>query len=196
MQHVDAFRAQLHGPSDRDRMHQPTVVEMLVADVRRRIIERWSFVKDQIENEPKPMDFSKPVLVKGWRQQIEMGSPHVDQAQVDGKPTLHIVANGQSTASWRSNVMLDPGKYRFEVMARTSKLTPMRGMKGQGAGIRISGSSQPRKNAISGDADWTKLQYDFEVEGAPSEVILVCESRAKSGEVWFDAGSLKLEKLR
>jgi spore coat protein H len=170
--------------------------ESAVADVRRRMIERWQFINGQIENEPKPMDFSKPVLVKGWRQQIEVGGPRIDQPAIDGKPTLHIAANGQSTASWRSSLFLDPGKYRFEVMARTTKLAPMRDSKGEGAGIRISGSSQPRRNSVSGDTDWTKLQYDFEVQGTPSEVTLVCESRASRGEAWFDASSLKLEKLR
>ena len=92
--------------------------------------------------------------------------------------------------------MLDPGKYRFEAMARTTKLAPTRDSKGEGAGIRISGSNQPRRNSVSGDAAWTKLQYDFEVQGAQSEVVLVCESRANRGEVWFDASELKLEKLR
>jgi hypothetical protein len=170
--------------------------EGAVADTRNRIIERYAFVKDQIENEPKPLDFSKPVLIKSWREQVEMGSPRLDRADANGKPSLHIAANNQSTASWRSSVMLDPGKYRFSVMARTSKLSAMRDSKGEGAGIRISGSMQPRRNSISGDTDWTKLQYDFEVLDGQSEVVLICESRAKSGEVWFDAGALMLEKLR
>jgi hypothetical protein len=166
-----------------------------VADVRNRIVERWKFVKDQIENEPKPLDFSKPVLVKSWHEQVEMGGARLDRADANGKPALHIVANGQSTASWRSNVQLDSGKYRFSVMARTSKLSPMRDSKGEGAGIRVSGSMQPRRNSIANDTDWTRLQYDFEVDGQ-SDVVLVCESRANRGEVWFDAGSLMLEKLR
>jgi hypothetical protein len=170
--------------------------EGAVADVRRRVVERWAFIKNQIENEPKPLDLSKPALVKGWRQQIEGGGARLDQPDVDGKPTLHIAASGQGAASWRSTVMLEPGKYRFEAMARTAKLAAQRDTKGEGAGLRISGSNQPRKNAISGDTAWTKLQYDFEVQGAPSEVILVCECRAARGEVWFDASSIKIEKLR
>src|SRR4051794_31149649 len=133
-----------------------------VRDVRRRIAERWAFVKNQIENEPKPMDFSKPVFVKAWWQQIETGGARLDQPQIEAKPTLHIAANGQSAASWRSKLLLDPGKYRFEAMARAAKLNAARDPKGEGAGIRISGSIQPRRNSIAGDADWTKLQYDFE----------------------------------
>jgi hypothetical protein len=170
--------------------------EGAVEDLRRRVIERWNFVKHQIENEPKPLDFSKPVFVKNWRQQVEGGSARLDQPQLEDKPTLHIVSNGQGTASWRSSILLEPGKYRFEVMARAAKLNPVRDSKGEGAGIRISGSNQPRRNSISGDANWTKLTYDFEVQGASSEVVLICESRATRGEVWFDASALKVEKIR
>jgi hypothetical protein len=170
--------------------------EGAIADVRQRIVERWKFINEQIENEPKPMDFSKPALVKSWRQQFETPGAVLDQPELEGKSTLHIVANGHTAASWRSSVMLEPGKYRFEALARTAKLAALRDTKGEGAGIRISGSNQPRKNSVSGDAGWTKLQYDFEVQGAPSEVVLVCESRASRGDVWFDAGSLALEKLR
>jgi spore coat protein H len=170
--------------------------EGAVNDTRRRINERWNFVKSQIENEPKPMDFSKPVFVKAWRQQIEMGGVRMDQPAVDQKPTLHIVANGESRASWRSSVVLEPGKYRFEAMARAHQLSAIRDSKGDGAGIRISGSMQPRRNSVFGDTGWTRLQYDFEVQGTQSEVTLICESRANRGEVWFDASSLRLEKLR
>lgn len=170
--------------------------EGAVSDLRRRINERHSFVKNQIENEPKPLDFSKPVIVKAWRQQIESGGVRMDQPTIQEKQTLHIVAQGESRASWRSAIILDPGRYRFEAMARAYQLSPIRDSKGNGAGIRISGSMQPRRNSVAGDKDWTRLQYEFEVQGAPSEVTLVCESRANRGEVWFDASSLRLEKLR
>jgi hypothetical protein len=170
--------------------------EGAVQDIRRRVIERYHFVKDQIDNEPKPLDLSKPVVVKHWRQQIETGGARLDQPELEGKPTLHIAANGQGSASWRSSIALDPGRYRFEAMARTVKLSAMRDSKGEGAGIRISGSQSPRRNSVAGDANWTKLQYEFEVQGGPSDIVLVCEARANRGEVWFDASSLKLEKLR
>ena len=81
-------------------------------------------------------------------------------------------------------------------MARAYQLAGLRDPKGEGAGIRISGSQQARRNSVAGDSGWTKLQYEFEVQGAPSEVTLICESRAQRGEVWFDASSLRLEKLR
>jgi spore coat protein H len=167
-----------------------------VADIRNRIVARWQNVKEQLDNEPKPLDLTKPAVVKTWRQQAEMGNARLDRPELDGKPTLHIVANGNATASWRSSVSLEPGKYRFQVSARAAKLSATRDQRGEGAGIRISGATQPRRNQLSGDTTWTPLQYDFEVQGGASEVVLVCELRAKSGEVWFDADSLKIEKLK
>jgi hypothetical protein len=167
-----------------------------VRDLRSRVVERWTFIKTELENEPKPMDFSKPIIVKGWRQQMEMGNARIDRAEVQGKPTLHIAANGNSGASWRSTVTLDPGKYRFSALAQTAKLVAMRDQKGEGAGIRISGTQEPRRNHLAGDMAWTPIQYEFDVVGVQSQVILVCELRAQRGEVWFDASSLKLEKLK
>jgi hypothetical protein len=165
-----------------------------VADTRSRMVARWKSINEQIENEPKPLDFSKPILVKSWREQIENGDLRLDRSDVDGKPALHIGSKG-GAGSWRSSILLEPGRYRFEAMARTAKLAALRDPKGEGAGIRISGTTQPRRNSLAGDTNWTRLQFDFEVQGGPSEIILVCESRANRGDVWFDASSLKLERL-
>lgn len=166
-----------------------------VAVVRHRIDQRWRGVKDQIENEPAPLRFDKgPIAIKGWREQIERGHANLTRTEIEGKPALHIAAGGQTSASWRSKMMLEDGRYRFTAIARTSKLAGYGDEKGEGAGIRISGANQ-RRNKIIGDSGWTKLTFDFDVPGG-NEVVLVCESRANRGEVWFDMDSLKLEKLR
>ena len=68
--------------------------------------------------------------------------------------------------------------------------------KGEGAGLRLSGAVTPRTNKISGDAPWTKLEYEFEVAPPGDEVDLVCELRASKGEVWFDTGSLQLVRIK
>ncbi len=166
----------------------------VMAETRERIVARWNGVKEQIENEPKPLDFSRPVIVKNWRAQAEMGDVRIEEAVVDAAPTLRIAARGQSVGSWRATVELEPGRYRFRAMAKTSKVAAARDQKGEGAGLRISGTTQPRRNKLEGDNGWTKLAFDFEVAGG-REVTLVCELRASRGEVWFDANSLILEKL-
>ena len=68
--------------------------------------------------------------------------------------------------------------------------------KGEGAGIRISGSQTPRSNKLSGDAAWQSLAYEFDVTLPMEDVQLVCELRASKGDAWFDAESLKLVKLK
>ena len=68
--------------------------------------------------------------------------------------------------------------------------------KGEGAGIRISGSQQPRNNKLFADSPWQKLEYEFAVTDLSDEIDLVCELRASQGEVWFDVESLKLVRLK
>ena len=108
--------------------------------------------------------------------------------------SLHINAHGQTIASWRASITLDPGRYRFHASARTKNLSPLQDQQGGGAGIRMSGMS--RRNRIVGTTDWTKLQYEFDIPPGGGEVTLICESRATRGEAWFDMNSLKLEKLK
>ena len=73
-------------------------------------------------------------------------------------------------------------------------MTQPGGEPNNGGGLRISGDQ--RKNALSGSADWTRLEHEFVVEGGTLEKVMVCELRAAKGEIWFDADSLQLERLK
>ncbi len=88
--------------------------------------------------------------------------------------------------------MLPVGRYRFEGMIRTADVVPLKDQKGEGAGLRISGSRNPRQDQAVGDSPWKKLEYDFTVPTEATEVELVCELRAVKGEAWFDIESLQL----
>ena len=91
---------------------------------------------------------------------------------------------------------LEVGRYRIEGSVRTAGVVPTRDeKKGEGAGLRVSGSATPRSNQLSGDSPWQKLAYEFAVPAGADEVDLICELRASAGEVWFDADSLQLVKL-
>jgi hypothetical protein len=91
---------------------------------------------------------------------------------------------------------LEPGRYRFEAMARTRSVAPVRDQRGDGAGIRLSGEDSRRRNSLFGDTAWQKLTHDFVVpEDSDNPVVLICELRATQGEVWFDADSLLIRKL-
>ena len=56
--------------------------------------------------------------------------------------------------------------------------------------LRVSGDK--RTQQIVGDAAWTLLEHEFEVMQGGEDKELVCELRARQGEVWFDAASLRL----
>ena len=169
-----------------------------VAEVRDRIVERWMGVKNQLEAEPRPLRFFDRVAkLSDWREQSDPAAARLDQADDNGKATLHIAALGNSTASWRAKVLLERGNYRFEGFARCARVTPTRNdQKGEGAGLRISGTTQPRANKLAGDSPWKRLAFEFEVAPAVDSVELVCELRATRGEAWFDTDSLVLVRLK
>ena len=110
-------------------------------------------------------------------------------------PALYIRAGHGGAPSFRSRIMLPVGRYRFEGRVRTTGVLAVKSPQGAGAGLWAVGKP-PRDNGLDGTADWRVLAYDFEVTLDGEEVELVCELRAKAGEVWFDVPSLRLLKKK
>jgi hypothetical protein len=109
----------------------------------------------------------------GWREESDRGEPVLDQPNVDGKRTLHIKAEGgRSRASWRTQVYLARGRYRFEGLVRTVAI-----INGSVA-LRISGD--PRSLRIGDSTDWRPLSHEFEVEDAGADAEFVCELYASA----------------
>jgi hypothetical protein len=95
--------------------------------------------------------------------------------------------------------LLEAGAYVLEGRVRTRQVAPLREApnqtpKGQGAGLRISGTRQARLNQVTGDSDWQRVEFPFQVTKPSDEIELVCELRASQGEAWFDADSLRLKR--
>ena len=176
---------------DRAREHDEAVNRL-----REQIIRRIADITRQISlPEPKQLKFdaSGAALLTDWHQQARLESATLDQAAHADRPqTLHIRAgsDGECTASWRTKVLLPIGSYRLEGEVCTSGVVPLSDLKGEGAGLRYSGSRNPRQNKLSGDSAWQKLEYRFVVPTEATEVELVCELRATKGEAWFDLQSL------
>ena len=134
--------------------------------------------------------------IREWRPKTDQGKGEAIHAALsrDGKATLHIEAGPSGCiASWRSRILIDPGKYRFVALAKTKAVAPRSSDTGVGAGIRISRGK--RTNKLVADADWTSLEFAFELPNS-GEVELICELRADKGEVWFDRDSLRLIKSK
>ena len=96
-------------------------------------------------------------------------------------------------ASWRLSVSLPAGKYRFTGDARAEKIVVDSSDATAGAGLRISRGKLAGK--LTGDAAWTTLEHTFETTYDGEEKELVCELRARQGEVWFDIQSLRLIRM-
>lgn len=167
-------------------------------DMNNRVLARIAGIQKQLGIQPmKPVkpDASGVFKLAKWEPQIDAGEPKMaDAAEQAGVKALEINLDKQSrvVASWRSRVLLDAGKYRFEGKIATKGVVPLKEPTGEGAGLRISGSSRP--NQVSGDSDWKKITFEFDVPAPSTEVVLVCELRAEKGRAWFDLGSLQLTR--
>ena len=127
-------------------------------------------------------------LIEGWQPRMTtVNNARFDTVVgPDGALLLSIVADPRrSSASWRTRVVLGPGRYRLEGRART---------RDAGATIRISGARDPI--ILSGETDWAQCQYEFSVEEAIVDIEVICELRGNMGAVWFDADSLKIRRLQ
>ncbi|WCJ58432.1 CotH kinase family protein [Fontisphaera persica] len=106
---------------------------------------------------------------------------------------LYIRAGHGGAPGFRSRLMLPAGRYRFEGRLRTANVQAVKSQWGAGAGLWVAGRPA-REKGLEGTADWQMMTYDFAVTLDWEEVELVCELRAKGGEVWFDVPSLRLVK--
>ena len=165
-------------------------------DMSNRVLARITGIQKQLGIQPmKPVkpDANGAFKLAKWEAQADAGEPKMaDAADHGGVKSLEINLEkpDRVVASWRSRVLLDAGKYRFEGKIATKGVVPLKEPTGEGAGLRISGSSRP--NQLSGDSDWKKVTFEFDVPAASTEVVLVCELRAEKGRAWFDLGSLQI----
>jgi len=170
-----------------------------VNNLKGRLTARWQGLNKQLGEPVKTLKFDHDIArLTDWRMENEKGGARLERGKdKDGRQTLRIAATGNTASSWRARVMLDGGRYRFEGQARSAGLMPViEEKKGEGAGLRISGNLTPRQNKLSGDTPWQPLAYEFEAIAPNDEVELVCELRATKGDVWFDADSLRLVRLK
>jgi spore coat protein H len=168
------------------------------ADLCVRIAEREINLKKQLsEPEPSIPEFENTAAsLTGWKAFNEPGGGKTRESYgSDGQPAFQIVADSSTSASWRTTVRLNRGRYRFRGHARVIDVTPLAFGKSQGASLRVAGKPQRSAN-LTGTSAWTTLEADFEVSRAEEEVVLVCELRAGAGEVCFKKGSLVLLRLQ
>ncbi len=166
--------------------------------VKQRIAQRQISLKRQlIEPERALLVFVDGIArLEGWIKVDESGSGQMDQVQAaDHTPALHIVARSETGASWRTQVLLSRGCYRFEGQVKVEGVKPLAYGKYQGAGLRVAGSVRESSNVV-GDSNWHPLSTEFKVKEETQVIELVCELRASAGEAWFGLESLRLVEVQ
>jgi hypothetical protein len=186
-----------------------------VARFIERIRERSKSIREQLDRPepepPKALAFEgRKARTSGWESRTTLGQPRFarsDSGGQEGGSALRISAPEKDAwcGSFRTSVILPPGRYRFGGLMKTKGVEPLaEGGDGthepSGAALRISGKQPSRK--LLGDRDWTWVEFDFEVEATEGEgdsavgsADLVCELRASRGTVWFDEGSLEVIRV-
>ncbi len=164
-----------------------------ISGARGRVAARLISIGKQFGDMPKPIEWVNNAFKLGPKQWNAQGGGALDEQNVDGKPCLHIRADGAASASWRRTVALEPGRYRFEAMVKTAGVEGGDDT-GDGAGLRISGGKRKGVNGLTGSAAWQKIGFEFEANAG--DTILVAEVRAPKGEAWFEAESLQIVRVK
>ena len=164
-----------------------------VGDLKQRIVQRHASLAQQLsapERFPLAFTNGRAALVN-WFKMDEPEGGIMDQVKIDGRTVLHIRAGPKTGASWRCKVLLRAGRYRFEGMMRTVGVEPLPFGRVQGAGLRVVGQTN-QAPPVLGMSEWKKNEVGFQIKQPSEQVELMCELRARAGEVWFDLGSLCL----
>ena len=163
-----------------------------ITGAQQRVAARIAAIGKQFGDMPKPFDWKNGVAKIGGKSWHAEGGGTLDEVQLDGQRCFHIRADGNAAASWRRAVSLEPGKYRLEVFARTANVEDSGDESGRAVGLRISGAK--RSAGVKGTTPWQKLAYDFDAAGP--DVVLIAELRSAKGEVWFQAETIQLVRLK
>jgi len=167
-----------------------------VNDFCNAITRRCKSVDEQLSHPIEPLAFGPDdtAPLKLWETKSIFGKPAIDKTSLEGVETLHLgVKSGSSIGAWKSMVWLEPGRYEVETRVKARNITPDPGDSKAGTGIRAN--NQRSETFVTESADWKKLTSTFSVDGALSQVQILCEFRGIDGEAWYDLASTRLKKL-
>jgi len=160
----------------------------------RRLRRRHESVARQLAGaEAPPLALAPGTTLKlaDWSPEVGSGKATLEKQTQAGRDALGIQATAAGTAaSWRKNLLLAPGRYRFEARVRVAGVSPAG--REPGAGVRISGG-RAAKRIVSAEG-WTALEHLFIVREGEEDVQFVCELRGGEGQAWFEVDSLLLRR--
>jgi hypothetical protein len=191
-QRVDHLAGQLRS----SLAHDPGLLAQLdwaVQNLKARITQRVANVTQQLEHRGHPIVFAANgrTNLSGWSFKLGRNGTQGSRRLVDGEQILEISGSmPQSSGSWRTTVLLEPGHYVLSGSARTEGVPDSAGAGVKGVLLRISGERSTQGIALS--EQWKDLRYEFDVTGL-GEVELICEFRGQ-GSGLFRASSLQLAR--
>ena len=167
--------------------------ERAVAGLQDRIIRRVASVREQLSQLTTPVAFGPDgsFPLTRWESKTDSGNPSFGRANLP-VDTLQISAEGPSYGTWRTSVLLGPGRYRFEGRVKTKELSFNQGVTRGGVTLRKSGEREAEMH--SNAREWTTLRYEFDTTGL-EDIELLCELRASAGWAWFEVSSLRLYQV-
>ncbi len=195
---VDARRDQLQDvlaevDADAAAAHRDRVEEL-----KERLVQRADALARLVAAGP-----TEPVAVTGaagyplddWYPAPEAEDVRLEEVELEGVRCYGIArdAFGDHASSWRCQLLLPRGRYRFVARVRTAGVIPVPDDQAAGAGIRIAGTG--RADEVVGTTAWRELSQEIDIPEDRRAVELVLELRARSGRAWFDRESLRLERI-
>jgi len=166
-----------------------------IRGLRGRLLERTIQIPLQMEMRPRPVKFDAngEMVVGGWLPRPDTGNGVAEIVNLPNGPrAFHLVARSPATvAGFRAPMRLPAGSYVLSGRFKTVGLQPFSDPRGTGAGIRIGGGG--RTNALSGNTDWTVVEFPVELPEA-RDLEWVAEIRADAGEAWIEMNSLRLKR--
>lgn len=165
--------------------------------VYERLVQRQDNLQCQLSQfPPKLLEFKGDIgLLSEWVKVDEPAGGKMELASSpDGIPSWHIHAGAKTSASWRTQVQLEPGRYRLEGRGMTREFQPLPYGKNQGASFRLEGRTD-RSNALVGNNEWKSMSVEFEMGRSSELVQFIAEFRASAGDLWLDAKSLRVVRL-
>jgi spore coat protein CotH len=194
LKRVDELSSVVRSAMTEWRPQSARAYQRQVDSLKAHIEERGMSLARQLAAASKPRDpgLSQPVHLAGWTTRVQQGQPEFDKIAQESRPNVLYIStrHGKSAGSWRTRLQLEPGRYRFEGELRVQGVEA--GIKGAGAGLRISGGRPVRE--VSGSTDWQPFAYEFQV-GGNNEIEFICELRALEGEAWFDVEKLQVVRI-
>lgn len=164
---------------------------LAAAGMKQRVTERRAELAGALSQLEIPAAEGGVVKVGGWAPRNEGNNPELEFAKEGERNLLHIrVGSGGGRGAWRAKVALAEGYYLFVAQVRTLGVAAEPNNQPSGVGLRISRESPAA--GLLGNNDWREISHSVVVPPGGRQIELICEFRARAGEAWFDADSLRM----